>query len=252
MKRWTLQSVFAVLLIGTAGVAHSDEKSPLDWFDAIDGGVVEATFISKDASIANIRITNLTDLPIVIQLPSAIAAVPILAQFGNGQGQGQGAGQGAGAGAGGGGGQPVGGGVQNGNAQNGNGGGNANNGGGIFRIAPNKSMRFKASTVCLENGKPEPHPRMTYRMVPIEQVTKDKSVHELCARLGRKEISQSVAQAAAWHLTDKMSWKELSTINRFESKYIGEIRYFQADELQAAQELVEQIRKPVTLTSNRH
>ena len=44
---------------------------------------------------------------------------------------------------------------------------------------------------------------------PIEQFTKKAEVHELCRMLGKGQLNQRAAQAAAWHFTDGMSWPQL-------------------------------------------
>ena len=113
---------------------------------------------------------------------------------------------------------------------------------GFMRIAPQKSRKLKATTVCLEFGKPEPNPRIKYRMIPIEQFTADVRVAALCKTLGEGGTPQNTAQAAAWHLTNHLSWERLAEINRVESRYFGNIRFFNAKELAAAKELVESIK----------
>jgi hypothetical protein len=83
-------------------------------------------------------------------------------------------------------------------------------GGGFFNVAPNKVRRIKVVTVCLEHGKKEPSPRIAYEIVPIEWLTKKQEVAEICKLLGTGKLNQAIAQAAAWHFTDNMSWQELS------------------------------------------
>ena len=71
-------------------------------------------------------------------------------------------------------------------------------------------MKKTITTVCLEHGKDDPNPRVPYELKPIESFTKDAKVVELLGMLGRDEVSQEVAQAASWHLTDKLTWQELA------------------------------------------
>jgi hypothetical protein len=106
--------------------------------------------------------------------------------------------------------------------------------GGMMRIAPDKPTKLTVPCVCLEHGKPDPNPRMTYRIVPLEMVSSDPRVAELCTQLGNGKLPQNTAQAAAWHITDGLSWEELAAKNRVESKYTGNVRYFAPAELQAA------------------
>ncbi|MCA9474089.1 MAG: hypothetical protein KC594_18650, partial [Nitrospira sp.] len=110
-------------------------------------------------------------------------------------------------------------------------------GGGMFRVEADKTIRFKVPTVCLEHGKHDPNPRMKYRIVPIEQVNKDPRVSKLCELIGYGEIPQNTAQAAAWHMANGLSWQELSLKNRIESQFVGNIRFFNRDELMYAQKV---------------
>ena len=205
---------------------RSDPVGKMSLFDGMKRGAIHAQFIPLGAHKANVLIRNLSDEPIDVWLPEAFAGVPILAQgFGAGA---DGLGQG-----GGGGGQALGGG--------GDGAGDA----GLFRIAPRRVAKVSVATVCLEHDKPEPKPRMKYKIVPLAEVSKDPEIRLLCARLGSGAVTQNVAQAAAWHLMDGMSWHELANKNRVESKYRGNIRFFTSLEVDAATELVSDLRDTV-------
>ena len=52
--------------------------------------------------------------------------------------------------------------------------------------------------------------------------------------LGRGEVPQNAAQAAAWNLANGMSWQQLAAKNRVESKYLGNQRFFSRLELALA------------------
>lgn len=106
--------------------------------------------------------------------------------------------------------------------------------GGMMRIPAEKQQRLKVTTVCLEHGKKDPHPKVAYKMVPVEQVTQDNRVIEVCRMLGYNKLTQNVAQAATWHLTDNLSWHELAVKNRIESKYTGNVAWFHPQELHLA------------------
>lgn len=111
-------------------------------------------------------------------------------------------------------------------------------GGGMMRVAPEKTRKMALNTVCLEHGKPDPNPRMAYTIVPLDRVVEDRRVHAVCEALGYNLVTQNTAQAAAWHFTDNMSWGELAQKNRVESKYTGNIRFFNPIELRTAAVLV--------------
>lgn len=87
-------------------------------------------------------------------------------------------------------------------------------GGGFFNVAPDKVGKIKLPTVCLEHGKHDPTPRAVYEIKPIESFTKDPKVIELCKMIGRGEVNTHIAQAAAWHLSNGVSWAELANKDR--------------------------------------
>jgi hypothetical protein len=208
-----------------AARAAEDKAVEVELFAAMEAGDVEVKLIPKDAKQGNVLITNKTDKPLKIQLPEAFAGVPALAQFGGGGfgGGGMGGMGGGGMGGmgmggmGGGGNQGLGGGMggmggMGGGGMGGMGGGGFGGGGfggGFFNLAPEKTGKIKVTTVCLEHGKNDPNPRIPYKIVPLDKFNNDPKVYEVCAMLGRGEIDQASAQAAAWHFTDEMSFQEL-------------------------------------------
>ncbi|NND98162.1 MAG: hypothetical protein HKN47_12615 [Pirellulaceae bacterium] len=241
-----LQHAALVLVLAVASPLSAVGAEPatevVDLFQAIDAGDVAAQFIPANAMRANVLIRNTTTRELHVKLPDAIAAVPILAQFGQ-QGFGQQA-QGPGGGGGGGGSnQAVGGGMDAGGRQGQNFGQGAGGQqpGGFMRIGPQKTRKVKATTVCLEHGKPDPHPRIAYKMIPIGQYTDDPRVAELCAKLGQRELDQTVAQAAAWHFANGLDWNALASINSLESKYLGNVPFFTSAELEKAKSLVKML-----------
>ena len=231
----------ASLLIAGASVspsyadkARDDEALSLEMFAAMDAGQVEVKIIPQDATKAKVIIKNLTDKPVNLALPDAFASVPVLAQgFGGGGG---GLGGGGGGQGGGGGGQAGGGGLGGGGGGGGLGGGGG--GGGFMRLPPEKMKKLDVQTVCLEHGKPDPNPRMAYKIVPIEEFTDKADVRVLCEALGYGQVAQNSAQAAAWHMMDGLSWQELAAKNRVESKYTGTIKWFNSLEMRTAQTIV--------------
>lgn len=107
-------------------------------------------------------------------------------------------------------------------------------GGGFFNVAPDKVGKIKVTTVCLEHGKQEPNPRVAYKMVPIESFTQNAKTIEVCKMLGRGELSQNVAQAAAWHLQDGLTWEELAAKDRVHLSNGYTEKYFAPQELMVA------------------
>jgi len=195
----------------------------VEFFTAIASGDIEVRFIPKDATKATITIKNKSDRPLAIKMPEAFAGVPVLAQFGGGMGMGgMGGGMGGMGGMGGGmgGGQGMGMGMGGmGGGMGGMGGGMGGMGGGGFgggfmNVAPDRIRRFKIDAVCLEHGKRDPSPNVAYALIPIDSFTKNAEVVEVCKMLGRGEIPQNTAQAAAWHIANGLTWEELAAKDR--------------------------------------
>lgn len=235
-----LLTVAAPISVQTASAEKPIEvvTATAEWFAAMDAGQIDVKIIPQDATKATVLVKNLTDKPLDVKLPQAFASVPVLAQGMMGGGMG-GGGMGGGGMGGGGGGQAGGGGMGGGGMGGGGmGGGGMGGGGGFMRLAPEKMRKVAVETVCLEHGKPDPNPRMAYKMVPLEQFTQDATVRVLCESLGNNQVTQNAAQAAAWHLMDGLSWQELAVKNRVESKYTGNVRWFSNIELRTAQAIV--------------
>jgi hypothetical protein len=221
---------------GERKTSSGDEAAPasVELFAAMESGQLEVKLIPKDAKQATVLIANKTDKPLRIALPEAFAGVPALKQalggpFGGGPFGGPGGGLnaglagGAGLGLGGGGmNQGIGGGFDplgGGPGIGGPGGGFRRGGpggpgggfpGGFFNIAPERTVKRKAAVVCLEHGKDDPHPRIPYTLVPLEAFNDDPQVREVCTMLARGEVDQPSAQAAVWHFTDELSFRELA------------------------------------------
>ena len=229
-------------------------------FEGMESGDLDVRYIPGDATKGKVLIKNTTKSPITIKLPSTFAGVPADFQFGGGGfggggqqgGGGQGGGQGGGGfgGGGGGQGQGQGGGFGGGGGQQGGGGGGGfggggggggfgGGGGGLFNVDSEKLRRIEVKTVCLEHGKDDPSPKMEYIIVPLEKVTKNTQLIELCRMVGTGEIPQNAGQAATWHITDGLSWQQLAHKDRFRSQLTGAYqKFFTTRELQFAVRIV--------------
>jgi hypothetical protein len=213
----------------------------VEMFAALDSGELKIDYLPQDATKAVLVFRNETNKPLKIKLAETFGALPVLAQGfggggGGGFGGGGGLGGGGGIGGGGGGGQGGGGGL--GGAGGGGGFGGQGGGGGLFRVEVDKPRKLTATTVCLEQGKPDPSPRMNYRIVRLEEVNPSLEVAEVCRALGYGKVSQKTAQAAAWHLANDLSWDRLSTLPRVISKYTGVEYFFSPSDIQAAMQVV--------------
>lgn len=226
-------------------------------FEGMESGALAVRVVAHDVKGGNVFIENLSDKPLTVEFPDAVAMVHVLKQaggnglFGQGNGglqQGQQGGQQ-------GGGQSIGAGMgqQQGNTPGGigqgQGPGQGQNffGNGIFSIPAERVAQVPYQSVCLNYGKPDPSPRMTYKPVPLEEFTRDKVLQETLRMFGKGRLDHTAAQAAAWHLTDKMSWNQLASLKEYTlpGVYTSQVRTFSDGQLHAAQELVNEAGKKV-------
>jgi hypothetical protein len=223
--------MLALLLLATSGLAdehrqrltkigeYNPDAQTVEMFAAIEKGDIAVKLIPKDSTQSNVLIENKTDQPLNVKLPDSFAGVPVLAQA-------------AGA---------AGGSTHKSNSGNKNqsvGGGMMGGGGGMgmFSVPPETTGKFKVATVCLDEGKGEPHAAIPYEIQPIDRCTTKPGVRELCQMLGAGKLDQRAAQAAAWHLNNDMSWQQLAA-KRLRYANGTSRPYFSQQEIQAAQQI---------------
>jgi hypothetical protein len=227
-----------------AAERNADRRPPpdevVDVFSAIDKGQLQVRLVPRDSAQCRVLLRNKMDRPLHVRLPEAFAGVPVLAQPLDGLKRNQSNAP-----------QPLG----IGPGQNGliNPGmwnlGNPNRNpnprgpnmplpGPMFNIAPEGVARLKFASVCLEHGRPNPRPKFRYEMRPIGEVTQKAGVAEICAMLGQGKIRQRVAQLAAWHLNNDMSWRELANLR--EKFALGNPPTYTRGELLAARKAAEE------------
>ncbi|GAB6187682.1 hypothetical protein [Thermopirellula anaerolimosa] len=247
--------LFGVFISWFAGLDQAPGAEPkkeapvaesVDLFAAIQQGMVEVKLIAKDSTECNVRVKNKTDKPLSIRLPEAFAGVPVLAQLGlggGGLGGGLGGGYGGGYGGGGyggGGAQGFGGGFGGGGlgGYGGGGYGGGGFGGGMFNVPPEVVVQAKVPIVCLDHGKQDPNAHVQYEIRPLEDYAKKPDeVREVLKLMANGQIPQRVAQIAAWHYNNGMSFEELAA--KTIRSAIGLRRpYFSPAEIQAALRVV--------------
>jgi hypothetical protein len=200
-------------------------------FEGIDEGAIDVKMVAKNAQGGNLLVENKTDETLTVEMPAGFVGVPVMAQFDDG-----GFGGDAGGGGGGGGGQQAvggGGGLGGGGLGGGLGGG----GGGFFSIPPEKTALVPYGSVCLEHGKAEPHPRSKYKLMPIEEYTENATLQELIKLVGTGKIHPNIAQPAAWHIANDMSWQQLAAL-KYDRIGVPDTPQFSRAQLFKAQELV--------------
>jgi hypothetical protein len=114
------------------------------------------------------------------------------------------------------------------------GGGGMGMGGGMMRVEADRPRKLTVATLCLEHGKPDPNPRMKYRVVRLSEVNPNPEIAELCKAVAAGQVPQNTAQAAAWHIANGLSWEELASKPRMISEYTGIEYYFNRGEIQNA------------------
>jgi hypothetical protein len=253
--RWALVALVAIGLgaLATHGVGAEGKKPPkntpgeeVDLFSALEAGQVQVRLIPKDSKECTVMVENKTDKPLRVKLPSAFVGVPVLAQFEGGvAGDGGFGRRGGGYGGGGwGGAQAFGGGWGGGFGGMGGFGGIGGLGGMGWNIPPQKVATFKLPTVCLDYGKPDPRPQIPYQIKKIEEHTDNKVVHEIVRALAAGAVPQRIAQLAAWHVANGISWEELASQSY---RHVSGVRtpLYSPAEIQAAMQLVSVAEKRV-------
>jgi len=209
-------------------------SSVADVFDAEAANLVTLRYVPNDARSAQVIVVNRTNRPLTLRMPASFVGVPVLAQMGAGGGAGGGGAQATGGGALGG----MGGGMRGGMGGMGGMGMGGMGGGGAFSIPPERSRTFRVPTVCLEHGKPEPSPNRTYKMIKTESFSDDPKLAVVLESLGSGELPQKVAQAAAWNITNGLSWERLSTEMIDHVGGVPDEPFFTAAELRSAHRVV--------------
>jgi len=243
---WLSMALLAALPLVAAAAApekKTAKESPkvVELFAGMESGEIEVNVFPKDATKGTVTIKNNTDKPLTVKVPPALAGVPVLAQLCCPLGGG------GCPGGGGGGNQGFGGGMMGGMMGGMGGMGMGGMGmGGMFNVAPEKVAKVKLVTVCLDHGKEDPNPHIEYKLVPIEKYAKDPAVTEVIKLMLAGKIDQHSAQAAAWHLQNGLSWKELAT--KIGAKHLNGIvePYFTPVHLQRALAATKEARRRAT------
>ena len=117
-------------------------------------------------------------------------------------------------------------------------------------LHPGKTRVFRFSTVCLEHGKAEPSARMPYRMIALDTWSDEPRLAFVMECLASGVITQKVAQAAAWHIANGLSWERLAAETIDHIGGVPDEPFFTAAELAAARQVVDvaEKRQPRSLT----
>ena len=204
IRRTAFCFLVCVIAIGTMPMKQSPAEESVDvcLYDAMEAELVLVRFIAFNGGKSNVVITDLTDESLDIRLADAVVAVPAARAGGeltNGK-RGRSTSSEVES-------QAVGGAFL---ASGRNSKSRADGSFGLLRLAPQKTRRLTAMTVGLEFGKAVPSARGEYKLVRPESKVDDPRLMELFRQLGSNQIHPLIGQAVAWHVTDEMSWSDLS------------------------------------------
>lgn len=218
----------------------------VELFEAINEGLISVRLAPRDELESLFFVTNKTDETLTVDFPKAVAAVPVLKQFGNPFQQ-----------------NPFG---QNINSQNGFNQANRNNavqsvggqvgasgpgqqfqnqavGQGIFNvngkaknppkgkakaqggffcsIPAEKTVQLDFQSVCLDHGKRSPTSRTTFELRPIEEHANNPALVALFENVDMRSGSRPAIQAAAWNIQNGVPLQQIarSTIARRHENY---------------------------------
>ncbi len=172
----------------TPGTFPLDPDAPkVDLFVGLERGDLEHRLVMKDETQGTLYLTNKSQKPLTVQLPSSAVGVQVTKQgrtsFGGGGGGGGFGGGGGGFG-----------------------------GGGFGSIPPEKTVKIPFHSVCLEYGKKTPNSRMNYELIATEKYTDDVRQQELLKLVASGRFEPSAAQAAAWNVFSKLPWEKLASL----------------------------------------
>lgn len=225
----------------------------VELFDSMELGSLDVSVIADNDLSVNVFFTNKTDRPLTVKLPDAVAVVQVLKQqqglvgqpgAGNGRGSGQGNGQ-----------QAQGVGFGFGQQGRGNGQGNGLNGGqqggnnpfqgqAFFSIPAEKVVMLSEKGLCLNHDRPNPKPRLAYQLVPLDTVNDSPVLVEVIRSHTSGSIATPVAQAAAWHIANSLTWRDLET-KMIDHLGRPDSPYFTRSQVDAARKLIEQAEERV-------
>lgn len=113
-----------------------------------------------------------------------------------------------------------------------------------FPVAAGRVVKLPVTSVCLEFGRPTPNANMKYQIVSVEQYSRQNQVlRELIPLFVRTRMDQRIAQAAAWHVSNKLSWTELSALQKPAVAGLPGGPLFAANDLKLAKALVDRAGK---------
>jgi len=202
----------------------------VELFSGIKNQKLATRVYPKSAYDSSVYITNLTQQPLTVKVPQAISSVHVMAQVGQDNGLLSGLQDDSQS--------------QTGKSQSV--GGNLTPVGnnqkldfqGLFTIPPEKTVRLRLRSVCLEHGKPCPSSIKKYELRPIESEVKDEALVLILKKFDPRYDDLEMVQAIAWHLSSHMDWRELANQKKH-TNIGGGVPQFSTAQLMNAKKIVE-------------
>jgi len=79
-------------------------------------------------------------------------------------------------------------------------------------LAPGQMVQFQLPSFCLEFGKPDPHRRIPYQIVELQDLNDRPVVQELLDRFSAGTLDQRIVQLAVWHVANGVPWQMLANV----------------------------------------
>jgi hypothetical protein len=224
----------------------------VELFAAIESGEIQVAVVPQNFSLMLLRVRNKTSETLKVQLPETLAAIPTARRKAQQQLQqqgmppnlahnyppAQGSSQGLGF-------SLAGPWAEQKNASGqesaiAGAGNDRPKGSRAWTLAPGELMQVQVPCFCLEYGRPDPNRRIPYELVELKNLNSQPAVEELLRRFGQGMVDQRVAQLAAWHVANGVSWPMLARMKfpRSAGRAAGVVTQ---EDLLSAQELCQRL-----------
>ena len=108
--------------------------------------------------------------------------------------------------------------------------------GNAFTIPARRAVLILLHSACAEHGKLSPFSRMTYRLKPLDEQIENKTLRKAVQAYDPQNTDRLAFQAAVWHLANGLSWEMLAA--KTEDRGGVVVPYFTRAQLRSAQQLI--------------
>src|SRR5690606_34821679 len=93
---------------------------------------------------------------------------------------------------------------------------------GFFSIPPERRVRLNFSSVCLNHGKRTPTKLNRYYLVDTDKYTDNEMLKQVLEVVSSGQASPGACQAAAWYITDGLSFQQMAAKQRMTSMTVSQ------------------------------